>query len=71
MEHLWTEVRERVEEVEGINFVYVDVNCDLLVFTSRGNHKKLNLLWTWKISSPICKLFRNPYDYFVVFLLEM
>ena len=28
------------ERYQGINFVQADVNCDLRVFTSRGNHKE-------------------------------
>ena len=34
--------KERCEEVEGINFVYTDINCCLRVFTSQGKHLKFD-----------------------------
>ena len=30
--------KERCEDVEGINFVYTDINCSLRVFTLQGKH---------------------------------
>lgn len=34
--------REIVEDVDGINFVYSDINCNLRAFTKNGEHLKFN-----------------------------
>ena len=35
---------DRCENVEGIQFVYTDINCNLRVFTSQGKHVKFDCL---------------------------
>ena len=36
------EARKVVESVEGINFAYADINCNLRVLTKNGKHLSFN-----------------------------
>ena len=39
---LLSDARKRVEEIDGVEFVYSDVNCNLRLFTSAGDHLKFD-----------------------------
>ena len=36
------EAREITKDVDSINFVYADINCDLRMFTKEGKHSRFD-----------------------------
>ena len=41
---LLNDARERINDVENVEFVYSDINCNLRIFTTSGNHIKFDSL---------------------------